>query len=72
MQIIEWVWESVVSEKDIPSGTVIEDMVWVKRPWPWSRFHSAKDLKGIGVKTVVIFKDRQIKWRNYQIKRPCI
>lgn len=64
-QIVAWARESVVSEQDIPSGTVIkQEMVWVKRPSPGPGAVPAKDLKKVIGKMakVHIPKDVQIKW----------
>lgn len=66
-QIVAWARHSVVSEQNIPKGTVInEEMVWVKRPGPANGGIPAKDLKKvIGRKTKVdIPKDTQIKWEQ--------
>lgn len=66
-QIVAWARHSVVSEKEIPKGTVItKDMVWVKRPSPGAGAIPAKDYKKIiGMKAKVdIPKDIQIKWEQ--------
>lgn len=64
-QIVAWARESVVSEKDIPTGTVItEDMIWTKRPSPKEGEIPAKDFKKVIGKKAKndIPKDSQIKW----------
>lgn len=64
-QIVAWARHSVVSEQNIPKGTVVTDkMVWVKRPGPGEGAIPAKDLKKVIGKTsnVDIPKDTQIKW----------
>ena len=65
--IVAWARESVVSEQNIPAGTVItEDMVWVKRPSPGTGAIPAKDLsKVVGMVTKMdIAKDKQILWEE--------
>lgn len=65
--IIAWARESVVSEIDIPKGTLItSDMVWVKRPSPVQGAIAAKDLtKVIGKTTrVEILANKQILWEE--------
>ncbi len=64
-EIVAWARESVVSETDIPKGTVITgDMVTVKRPSPGDGVVPAKDLDAVIGMTAAadIAADRQIRW----------
>jgi len=66
-EIVAWARESVVSEVEIPRGTVITPaMVWVKRPSPGPGVVAAKDLKKVigKVAKTDIPKDSQIRWEQ--------
>lgn len=66
-EIVEWAREAVVSEKDIPAGSVItSDMVWVKRPSPSPGAVPAKDLKKVigKIAKVDILRDNQVRWEQ--------
>lgn len=66
-QIISWARESVVSELDIPKGTLITNgMVWVKRPAPGSGAIAASDLNKIIGKIAKrhIPKGVQVRWSD--------
>jgi sialic acid synthase SpsE len=66
-QIVAWARETVVTEVEIPEGTVITpEMVWVKRPSPGPGAVPAKDLKQVIGKRarVTIPRDVQVKWEQ--------
>lgn len=66
-QIVAWARHSVVSEKNIPKGAVIDQsMVWVKRPGPGSNGIAARELKKVIGRTaqVDIPKDTQLTWQQ--------
>jgi sialic acid synthase SpsE len=68
-RIIAWARESVVTETDIPQGTIIQEhMVWVKRPSPGPGAIPAKDLpKVIGMKAkIAISADKQVLWEELE------
>lgn len=68
-RIVAWARESVVTETDIPQGTIIQEhMVWVKRPSPGPGAIPAKDLsKVIGMKAkVAISADKQVLWEELE------
>jgi N-acetylneuraminate synthase len=68
-QIVAWARESVVSEQNIPVGTVItEDMIWAKRPSPKDSEIPARDYKKvIGKKAKIdIKKNTKLKWDDLE------
>lgn len=68
-EIVAWARETVVSEKDIPAGTVITgDMVTVKRPSPGPGAVPAKSLDEVIGRTsaAAIAADRQVLWSDLE------
>ena len=66
-QVLAWARESVVTEKDIEKGDILNKQnVWVKRPGPGNEFIPAKDYTKVLGKTALkeIKKDTQIKWQD--------